>query len=445
MKSARGGSGRLAEFVGAILRACAVAAAGVGWMASASVAMGQNVGFVEVASGFSAPLFVSGAGDGSGRVFVVEQGGLIRTLDASGSPQAAPFLDISGLVVSGGERGLLGLAFHPSFASNGLFYVNYTRALDGATIVASFTATPPGAAQADASSERVILGPVAQPQENHNGGMIAFGPDGDLYIGLGDGGSLNDQGPGHNAAIGNGQDPTTLLGKILRIDVDYPAMDAAYGIPADNPFASGAGGARREIYAYGLRNPWRFSFDFVSGRLLCGDVGQGRVEEIDVIQKGGNYGWRRMEGSLCFNPSMACQTGALLLPIYEYDHTIGCSVTGGYVYRGARFPSLAGLYFFGDFCEGRVAYLREGPPDAWTAVGAGALPAQLSSFGRDDAGELYLCGHDNGAVYRLVDSDALRPLILSVLLTGGPIDFVLDLNRDGVVDVADLLGAPSGA
>jgi len=333
-----------------------------------------------VVDGLARPVFLTHAGDGSGRLFVVEQAGRILILEQGGLlPQA--FLNIRARVRAGGERGLLGLAFHPRFARNGRYFVNYTRADDGATVVAEYRVSDdPNRSR---RVERVLL-TVPQPFSNHNGGMIAFGPDGFLYIGLGDGGGGGD--PGNRA-----QDPGVLLGKILRIDVG----ERPYGIPEDNPFV--AGGGRPEIFALGLRNPWRFSFDRRNGRLLAGDVGQGRREEIDRIRRGRNYGWRILEGTRCFQPSEDCERTGLEPPLTEYRHRRGrCSVTGGYVYRGRAFPELEGTYLFGDLCSGEIFGLRQGRRSI-------LLDSELTiaSFGEDEAGELYVLDHSGGAVHRI--------------------------------------------
>lgn len=350
-----------------------------------------------VASGLAAPVYVTGAGDGSNRLFIVEQAGRIRIL-AGGALMAAPFLDIRARVRSGGETGLLGLAFHPRYSENGRFFVNYTRAGSAGleTVIAEFTASPASANQADASSERNLL-TYAQPFDNHNGGMVAFGPDGFLYIASGDGGSGGDP-------QGNGQSLNTLLGKILRIDVDSAAP---YGIPADNPFAAAPG--RDEIYAYGLRNPWRFSFDRETGRLFAGDVGQNQLEEIDIIVRGGNYGWNRMEGTRCYSPATNCNREGLILPIHEYGRSEGVSVTGGYVYRGQVAPSLAGKYVYADFGSGHIWALSELSTGAWRNEELLRSGINVSSFGEDEQGELYLV--DYGGSVRQVLSDGREPLV----------------------------------
>jgi glucose/arabinose dehydrogenase len=346
----------------------------------AATAAAATLRLEPVASGLDRPVFVTHAGDGSGRLFVVEQAGVIRIVEG-GALRERPFLELGDEVEAGGERGLLGLAFHPNFAANGRFFVHYTRRRDGASVVAEFVVgRDPNRALA---AGRTLL-TVAQPFANHNGGMIAFGPDGFLYIGLGDGGSAGD--PGNRA-----QDPDELLGKILRLDVD---RRRPYAIPNDNPFADGGG--RPEIYALGLRNPWRFSFDRKQGRLFAGDVGQNSVEEIDVIRLGRNYGWRILEGSRCFNPREDCDRGALKRPRAEYRHARGrCSVTGGYVYRGRALAELEGTYVFGDFCSGEIFGLRKGRRSVLLDT-----DLRISSFGEDEAGELYVVDH-GGGIYRL--------------------------------------------
>jgi glucose/arabinose dehydrogenase len=340
-----------------------------------------------VTEGLENPLFLTQAGDGSGRLFVVEQSGRIRVLEGH-VLHPVPFLDITKQVLSGGERGLLGLAFHPDYRRNGRFFVNYTRKPDGATVLAEYHK---GVTATSASQEERILLVVPQPYPNHNGGMVAFGPDGYLYVGLGDGGSKGD--PDNRA-----QNPEDILGKILRIDVD---RGSPYSIPMDNPFAKKGG--RPEIYAIGLRNPWRFSFDIKTGNLWVADVGQYKWEEIDVVTRGRNYGWRVMEGTHCFYPSAECQTTGLSLPLYEYSHEKGrCSIIGGYIYRGQAISSLMGTYVYGDFCSGEIFALQN-PSRGQTLNEARMIlktSLQISSFGQDTAGEIYVLDH-KGGVYRL--------------------------------------------
>ena len=274
-----------------------------------------------------------------GRWYVLEQPGRVLTF-REGDARATVFLDIRDHVEFGGEKGLLGFAFAPDFAQSGIFFLDYTRGGPLRTEITSFTSSN---AVADNASEKLIL-EIGQPFDNHNGGQIAFGPDGYLYIGMGDGGSGGDP-------MRNGQNRNVLLAKLLRINVSDRTR---YTVPADNPFA--AGGGRGEIWAYGLRNPWRFSFDTATGALWLADVGQDSYEEIDVVTRGANYGWNIMEGMHCYNASRCDMTG-LTYPVAEYDHTEGCSVTGGFVHRGAA-PDLSGVYFFGDYCTGRIWGLR---------------------------------------------------------------------------------------
>ncbi|MCI0436987.1 MAG: PQQ-dependent sugar dehydrogenase [Gemmatimonadetes bacterium] len=340
-----------------------------------------------VASGLSAPVHLA-APIGDARLFVVEQAGRIRIVrDAQLLQQ--PFLDITDIVGSGGERGLLSVAFHPAFVTNGLFFVNYTDRA-GATRIERYrvSADPE---RADRGSAKLLL-TIAQPFANHNGGLIAFGPDGNLWIGMGDGGSRDDP-------QGNGQNPATLLGAMLRINVD--AGDP-YAIPADNPFVS-VGGARPEIWAIGLRNPWRFAFDRSTGELYIADVGQEDWEEVNaapVTAAGLNYGWNTMEGRHCFR-TVTCNTAGLTLPVLEYGHGEGCSITGGHVYRGAALPFLRGHFVYGDYCGGWVRSFRRtdsGVADAreWPLGSLG----RILSFGEDVGGELYVMT-DAGRVYRL--------------------------------------------
>ena len=333
-----------------------------------------------VVGGLEQPVFLTHAGDASGRLFVVEQAGRILIL-APGGLLPEPFLDIRDRVRAGGERGLLGLAFHPRFARNGRYFVYYTRQQDGASVLAEYRVSP----DPDRSRRRQrVLLRVPQPFSNHNGGMIAFGPDGLLYVALGDGGGGGD--PGNRA-----QDPDQLLGKILRIDVG----GRPYRIPESNPFVGGGG--RPEIYALGLRNPWRFSFDRANGRLLAGDVGQGHREEIDLIRRGRNYGWRILEGTRCYRPRENCDRTGLEPPLTEYrQRGARCAVTGGYVYRGRAIGELRGTYLFADFCSGEIFGLRQGRRSI-------LLDSDLTiaSFGEDEAGELYVLDHSGGAVHRI--------------------------------------------
>jgi glucose/arabinose dehydrogenase len=356
----------------------------------------DHLALVPVASGLDHPLGITRAGDGSGRLFVNEQGGTVRVVEPDGSLRADPFVDLSDRVLSGGERGLLGLAFHPGFPASGRVYVDYTRKPDGATVVSELTATTEAA---DPASERILL-VISQPFSNHNGGQLAFGPDGDLYIGMGDGGSGGDP-------LGNGQNTNVLLGKILRIDIDAPpAGGKAYAIPADNPFAAGGrdpGGGAPEVWAYGLRNPWRFSFDPANGDLYIGDVGQSSWEEVDRqpgdSTGGENYGWNVMEGRHCYHSP--CDQRPYVMPIAEYGHDAGCAIAGGVVYRGSAQPSLDGVYVFGDYCSGTVFTLQvdEGTSTPKPVLDSGK---QISAFGTGDDGEIYLADVGGGGIYRVV-------------------------------------------
>jgi glucose/arabinose dehydrogenase len=354
----------LALFVGALIVVLPARAA-VDW---------PRVSLLEVASGFSQPVHITHAGDGTGRLFVVERAGRIRIVENGAI--TGTLLDIRGQVESGGdEQGLLSVAFPPGFTAKGYYYVYYTRRSDDANVVARYTLS---------GAETIIL---AMPDlaGNHNGGIMHFGPrDGYLYVGTGDGGGSGDQ---QNRA----QNLNDLLGKVLRIDVE--SGEQPYGIPASNPSLGG----RREIWAYGLRNPWKISFDRATGDLYIGDVGQNQTEEIDfqpAASAGGeNYGWRLKEGTRCFNPSSNCDPGGLVDPVAEYDHNLGCSVTGGYAYRG--------VYYYGDFCTGRLWGLaRDG--GVWASQELLATGHGISTFGEDEAGELYLADYGGGRIYRVV-------------------------------------------
>ena len=328
------------------------------------------------------PLAIANAGDGSGRLFVAEQGGLVW-IARDGRLSDRPFLDASSRTAAGGERGLLGLAFHPRYPDDPRVFVDYTD-LDGDTVVSSFRVDPADPERVDDGSESVILR-IDQPYGNHNGGAIAFGPDGMLYIATGDGGSGGDP---HD----NGQRLDTLLGKILRIDVDRPDDGRGYGIPAANPFL-GRANARPEIWLYGLRNPWRITFDRATGDLWIGDVGQGSYEEIDVARTGAgggaNYGWARMEGFHCYPSGDGCARPELTLPVAEYGHDAGCAVAGGAVYRGSAHPTLVGGYVFADYCSGFVWVLDAGATDRQEPRLVLQSGRQIAGFGEDEAGELY--------------------------------------------------------
>lgn len=363
-----------------------------------------EISVVEVVDGLDSPLLVTHAGDGSGRIFIVEQGGTIRIVQG-GALVPTPFLDITNLVSCCGEQGLLGLAFPPDYSEKDYFYVNYTDN-SGDTVVARYdvSANPN---VADSDSEEVVL-TVDQPYSNHNGGHLAFGPDDYLYIGLGDGGAGGD--PDNNA-----QDPTTLLGKMLRIDVEAGVVP--YAIPADNPFV-GDPTTLDEIWALGLRNPWRYSFDRVTGDLYIGDVGQTELEEIDFqaasSDGGENYGWRCYEGTEPYNLAGCEVPSEYTFPVEEYSHNLGCAVTGGYVYRGEQYPRMDGVYFYGDYCSGRIWGLQESGT-GWESLELLDTSLFISSFGEDEAGNLFLTDLVGGAVYEVVDSVAEETVVVTAI------------------------------
>ncbi|HEY7522238.1 MAG TPA: PQQ-dependent sugar dehydrogenase [Candidatus Limnocylindrales bacterium] len=349
-----------------------------------------------VTGGFDRPLAAVAAGDGSGRLFVVEQGGRILIV-RDGRVAGTPFLDIADRISDGGERGLLGLAFHPRFPDDPRLFVDYTEADRGDTVVSSFRLAGGDADRADPASEQRLLR-IGQPFPNHNGGALAFGSDGMLLIATGDGGSGGDP-------QDNGQRTDTLLGKILRIDVDATEGDRGFGIPADNPFA--AGGGEPEIWLTGLRNPWRMSVDRATGDLWIGDVGQGSWEEIDVQRAGApggtNFGWSRMEGFHC--RAQECG-GGFAQPVAEYGHDVGCTVIGGFVYRGAVQAGLEGAYLFGDYCSGQLWVIDARVGDRQDPLPVGGAAGQVSSFGEDESGELYVTLLDSGALLHVVVADA---------------------------------------
>lgn len=352
---------------------------------AAGLCHAQEFTLTPFATGFNRPLEIVHAGDS--RLFVVEQTGKIKILNADGSTNTTPFLDISALTTSTSERGLLGVAFSPDYATNGRFYINYTN-LDGNTVVARYTRNTENPSVANA--EGTILLTVNQPFSNHNGGCLRFGPDGYLYIAMGDGGSGDDP-------QGNGQNINTLLGKMLRIDTEIDTE--GYGIPQDNPFV-GIDGAD-EIWATGLRNPWKFSFDRTAGNIWIADVGQNDREELNRVsasEGGVNYGWRCYEGSLPHITGGCASADAFTMPFAEYGRADNaCSVTGGYVYRGTMYPDLAGKYVFGDFCNNRIGTVDNAANITWSNPFAG----NFATFGEDNSGELYVAGISNGTVYKI--------------------------------------------
>ncbi|WP_447969516.1 PQQ-dependent sugar dehydrogenase [Nitrospira sp. M1] len=335
-----------------------------------------------ISSNLHKPVFLTHTQEDEGRLFIVEQDGKVLIFK-KGQLLPTPFLDISNKVSIGGERGLLGLAFHPHYKKNGRLFINYTRKEDQATVIAEYRrAANPDQVE---TGEKVLL-VMPQPYGNHNGGMLAFGHDGYLYIGMGDGGAGGD--PENRA-----QNPNELLGKFLRIDIN---QGTPYSIPADNPFVKNGG--KPEIYATGLRNPWRFSFDRQTGELWAGDVGQNSWEEITKVKKGENHGWRFMEGQHCFQPKQDCQHSQhLTLPVLNYPNGDDgrCSVTGGYVYRGKAIPALQGTYLFADFCSGEIFGYANGSFNVLLDT-----DLQIPSFGEDESGELYVLGYA-GSVHKL--------------------------------------------
>lgn len=347
-----------------------------------------------VVEGLDSPLGVAHAGDGSGRLFVVEQGGRIRIV-ADGALLPTPFLDIADRVEAGGERGLLGLAFHPDFAQDPRFFVDYTDT-EGDTVVAEYGVTSPDVDVADPASERILLR-IDQPYANHNGGAVAFGPDGHLYVAMGDGGSAGD--PEDRA-----ERLDSPLGKILRIDVDGADGDRPYRVPADNPFTDEPD-AVPEIAHLGLRNPWRMAFDRATGDLWIGDVGQGEREEVDVARAGElglDFAWDRLEGTLCYEPAEGCDPAGAVEPVAEYGHDQGCAVVGGPVYRGAAMASLVGGVLFADYCSGLLWAIDAAGPTGQEPVLLAETGRTVSALGEDEAGEAYLTDLSDGVLLRLV-------------------------------------------
>lgn len=345
---------------------------------------------------FEFPVDIQSPKDGTNRIFVLSQPGVIYVFNNnSDTKEKKIFLDIRGKVLYGGELGLLGLAFHPNYKENGFFYLDYTTRDPMRTVISRFQVSGDDPSFANTSSE-VILLEVEQPFENHNGGQISFGPDGYLYISLGDGGSAGDP---HSA----GQDLKNMLAKMLRIDVDKKADGKNYSIPADNPFIGNSSGYKEEIYAYGLRNVWRFSFD-KENRLWAADVGQNKWEEINLVEKGKNYGWRIMEAKHCYDPENNCDTTGLVFPIWEYGHNDmgGFSITGGFVYEGESAPALKGKYIYADYVSGRI----------WQLEFVNKLVSNkllidsdlmIATFGIDESNELYFADYKNGGkLYKFV-------------------------------------------
>ncbi|MDP2302470.1 MAG: PQQ-dependent sugar dehydrogenase [Ignavibacteria bacterium] len=378
---------------------------------------------------FNQPVDIQHAGDNSDRLFVVSQSGTISVFQNDPNVTSAKvFLNITDIVVSGGERGLLGLAFHPDYENNGYFYINYTGGSPLKTFVSRFqVSTNPDSA---IKSSELVLISFTQPYTNHNGGQVSFGPDGYLYIATGDGGSGGDP-------QSNGQNKSVLLGKILRIDVNGTSGSNNYSIPADNPFANNLSGWREEIFAYGLRNPWRFSFDPVTNWNWCADVGQNVWEEINIIQNGKNYGWKIMEGAHCYSPSTGCDTSGLTFPIFEYAHNSagGYSVTGGFVYRGPNVPQLYGKYIYADYVSQKIWGLTyDGVNQAVNELLINSAGIGISSFGVDQYNELFICALSNGKIYKftptaqIISPTALR--IVSNLASSVTLQWIDNSNNE---------------
>ena len=342
---------------------------------------------------FNSPVELKPAGDGSNRLFVLEQRGLVKVFrNEAAVAQAETFLDISARVSAGGETGLLGIAFHPNFSTNGQFFLNYTRQSNGQlqSVISRFQSNR---TVGDAASEEILM-TFNQPYSNHNGGSILFGKDGFLYIATGDGGSGGDP---QNYA----QNLGSLLGKMLRIDVNSKENGLNYAIPADNPFKT-ASNARPEIYAYGLRNPWKVTEDRATGKFWIADVGQNAREEVDILEKGGNYGWKVAEGKTCYSPSNNCNRTGFVEPVFEYGTSVGRSITGGYVYNGTRLSAIKGQYIYGDYVSGTIWALKyEEASKQATNILLTRLVGSLSSFGEDEAGELYLLNYQTGKIHQL--------------------------------------------
>lgn len=414
---------------GAVLAVMLVSAASVTQAVGVrSAPVPKNVKFEMVVTGLNDPLLVTHAGDGSNRLFIVQRDGKIL-IHKNGALNAAPFLDVGALLANdGGEQGLLGLAFDPNYETNGRFYIVYT-ALDYAVTLARYTVS----ANPDlANSSGEILLSIPKTRTNHNGGMIAFGPDGYLYMAAGDGGGGGD--PDNNA-----QNRTVLLGKILRLDV---SSAGAYTIPPTNPYYNHPNPAiKQEIWSYGLRNPWRFSFDRSTGDLWIGDVGQNAQEEVDFQAAGAaggqNYGWRILEGNLCYLSANCTPPPQYVPPVMVYDHgandSNGCSITGGYVYRGSNFPALAGVYLYADFCLGKIWGLTRNASNEWVTTLIADTDYMISSFGEDEQGELYILDYGSGSVFRIVEAAVLSQTFTSTASRDGHILELNELiNRGGV-------------
>ncbi len=365
-----------------------------------SLSFGQTIALQSFATGFSSPVEIVHPPNDV-RFFVLQRFGLIRILNQNGTVNNTPFLDVSTLISTspGNERGLLGLAFHPNYATNGIFFINYTNTA-GDTVIAKYTVS---ANPNIANTTATILMTIDQPYSNHNGGCIRFGPDGYLYIGMGDGGSGGDpNGYAQNLTVDNANPTRVFLGKMLRIDVDTTDGLLNYGIPATNPYATTSG--IKEIWAFGLRNPWKFSFNRLNGDLWIGDVGQLNIEEVNKVTAplptGLNFGWRCYEGNSAYNTSGCAAMSTMVFPVTQYDHSTGCSITGGYFYTGSMYPNFANKYFYTDYCDNKIRTLNASNVVTTTD----SFTGDFTAFGEDINGELYVAGISNGIVYKIIDS-----------------------------------------
>ncbi len=390
---------------------------------SSSFYFSQNVILEEFATGFTSPVEIAHANDS--RLFVVQQNGLIKIVQPNGTVNATNFLNLSSKIIFSGERGLLGLAFHPQYSTNGYFFVYYNQVTTGNIIVARYTVNSTNPDIADGSTEKILLN-FPKPFDNHNGGSIHFAPDGNLWISTGDGGSSND--PNNNS-----QNKNSLLGKMLRINVNSTGN---YDIPSDNPFVGVAGAD--EIWSYGLRNAWKFSFDLATSSVMIADVGQGQFEEINKmpISSGGiNYGWRCYEGNANNILTGCAPINTMTFPISVYDHSGGkCSITGGYVYRGTSYPAFSGKYFFADYCSRQIGILNADNSITWSAAFAGA---NFATFGEDFNKELYVAAVNNGKVYKIstttlaTDNNSQNQISISPNPASGKI-FVKGLDKNNL-------------
>ncbi|AZB25760.1 T9SS C-terminal target domain-containing protein [Chryseobacterium bernardetii] len=355
---------------------------------SSLIVNAQSINLVEFATGLTSPVEITNANDS--RLFVVQQNGIIKIIQPDGTINPTNFLNISSKILFNGERGLLGLAFHPQYSTNGYFFVYYNNTA-GNVVLARYSVNSTNPDVADPNSEKILLN-IPKPFANHNGGSIHFAPDGKLWVITGDGGSAGD--PNNNA-----QNKNSLLGKMLRLDVD---ATGPYNIPPDNPFVGNTIDGADEVWAYGLRNAWKFSFDITTGNAMIADVGQGAIEEINkmpITQAGSNYGWRCYEGNTAYNTTGCPAQSTMTFPVAVYDHSGGkCSITGGYVYRGTQYPSLQGKYFFADYCSNQIGILNTDNSITWTSAYSGN---GFSSFGQDSQKELYVAGVESGKIYKI--------------------------------------------